>query len=163
MQRKENPHQEGLVLLLQWKCEAVDDRTEYLQQFRDAIMPLRLVDEMEEDVVDATSDRCTEVEELPVDSVKCRLEEVAFSRILRVEEFEEVEDEGLVNIAFGEVGVEVWALDKTQEEFVHHLEMWPRQLEDWLIFLGIIGVTLRIGGRGYCSEEVRCELWELHA
>lgn len=79
MQWNQHPCEEELVLLLQWQRKSVDDGTENLQKFSDAIESLSLVDKLEEDVVDRATDVRAKVEELSVDAVKSSLEEVAFS------------------------------------------------------------------------------------
>lgn len=68
--------------------KAVDDGAENLQQFSNAIEALCLVDELEEDVVDASSDERSEIEEFAVDPVKSCLEEIALSRIFRIKQFQ---------------------------------------------------------------------------
>jgi hypothetical protein len=69
------------VLLLQGQGKAVDDGAEDLEQLGDAVVPLGVVDELEEDVVDGAADEGAQVEELAVDPVQRRLEEVALSRV----------------------------------------------------------------------------------
>jgi hypothetical protein len=81
MQGNEDPREEKLVLLLQWKRETIDDGAEDLKKFGDAIESLRLVNELEKDVVDGATDVRAEIEELPVYAMKSGLQEVAFSRI----------------------------------------------------------------------------------
>ena len=82
MQRDENAHKERFVLVFERERETVDDRSEDLQKFCDALVAFRLVDEMEEDIVDTPSDRRAEVEELAVYPMQRRLEEVTFPRVL---------------------------------------------------------------------------------
>ncbi len=60
--------------------------------------------------------------------MECRLEKVPLSWVFRIEEFEEIEDEGLIDIPLSEVGVEVGALDETKEEFINNLEVGPCEL-----------------------------------
>jgi hypothetical protein len=90
VERDEDSGEEGLVLLLERKSEAVDDGTEDLEKLGDAVMALGLVDELEEDVVDGTSDEGSEVEEFAVDAVEGRFEEVALSRVFRVEQLKKL-------------------------------------------------------------------------
>ena len=61
VQGKENPHQERLVLVLQRQCESVDNGTQNFQQFRDTIVSLCFIDELEEHIVDASPNRGTQV------------------------------------------------------------------------------------------------------
>lgn len=149
MQRDQNPRQEGLMLLLKRERESVDDRSQDLEQLRDPIMPLGFVDEVEEDVINRPPDERAEVEEFAVDTVKGRFEEVALARVFRVKELEEVEHEGLVDVSFGEVRVEIGAFDEAEEEFIDDLEMRPGELEDGFVFFRVEGVAGRVDGRGY--------------
>lgn len=110
-------------------------------------MPLRLVDELEKDVVDGTSNESAEVEEFAIDTMKGGLEEISFSRIFAVEELKKVEHERLINVALCDVCVEVRALNESQKELVDNLEMWPSEFQYRLIFLGIKGVANRINLR----------------
>lgn len=82
VQRNKHSGEKELVLLLQWQCEPVDDGTENLEEFGNAIEPLGLVDKLEEDVVDGAPNVGSKVQKFPVDAVKRSLEEVAFSGIL---------------------------------------------------------------------------------
>ena len=149
MQRDQNPRQKGLVLLLEWKREAIDDRSQDLQQFRDPVVSLRFVDKVEEDIINRPPDKCAEVEEFAVDTVKGGLEKVAFTRVFRVKELEKIEYERLVDVSLGEVRVEVWAFDEAEEEFVDDLEMRPGELEDGFVFFRVEGVACWVDGRGY--------------
>ena len=117
-------------------------------------MALSLVDELEEDVVDGPADEGAEVEELAVDAMQGGLEEVALSRVLAVEELEELEDKVVVDELFGDVGVEVWALDEAEEVLVDDLEMGPGELEHGLVLFGVEGISGRVDRRGYRAEEV---------
>lgn len=64
-------------------------------------MPFGLEDKPVEDVVDGLSDERPMYHEFPVDAMQNRLEVVAFSRILAVEELEELEDELLIDVFLG--------------------------------------------------------------
>ena len=121
-------------------------------------MTLCLVDEVEEDIVDASSNGSTEVQEFSVYPMKSGFEEVALARILGVEELEKVKDECLINVSLGKVGVEIRALDETQEEFVDNLEMWPCEFEHGLVLFGIVRVSCRVDWWGYRTEKVGCKL-----
>ena len=70
-------------------------------------MPLRLVDEVVEDVVDLFPDEGSETEELAVDSVQRRLEEISLPRILRVKEAKKIRNESLVDKLFCQTGLKV--------------------------------------------------------
>lgn len=117
-------------------------------------MPFAFVDEVEEDIVDASTNGRTKVEEFAVYSVECGLEEVTFPGVFGVEQLEEIEDKGLVNVSLGQVGVEVWALDKSQEKFVYNFEVWPCEFQNWLVFLWVVGISGWIDRRGYRTEEI---------
>lgn len=177
VQRDQAPCEERLVLVLERERKAVDDRAEDLEQLGDAVVPLRLVHELEEDVVDRAPDERAQVEEFAVDAVQRRLEKVALARVLAVEELEQLwgesafrcerceqwqkshlEDKLLVDVPLGDVGVEVGALDEPQEELVDDLEVRPRELEHGLVLLGVVRVAGRVHRRRDRAEQVRREL-----
>ena len=56
MQWDKHAREKCLVFFLERKSEAVDNGTKYFQQLGDTVMAFRLVNELEEDVVDGTSD-----------------------------------------------------------------------------------------------------------
>ena len=161
VQRDEHTSEEDFMLFLQWCSETIDNRPENLKQLRNTVMPLRLVNKLEEHVVDRTPDKCTQVQELPVNAVERRFEEVALPRVFRVEQFKKIKHELLVDIPFCDVGVEIRGLDKPKEEFVNDLKMRPCKLENRLILFRIKCVSRRIGLRGYRTEEIRCKLDKL--
>ena len=121
-------------------------------------MTFGLIDEVIEDVVDRPADGGTEIEELAIDSMQRRFEKVALARVLRIEELEEVEDEGLINVSFREVGIEIGALHESEEKLVHDLQMGPSQLENRLVLFGVEGIACGIDRRGYGTEKVGREL-----
>ena len=88
MQRDKSAGEERLVFLFQGESETVDDRSEYLQQLRNTVVALGLVDELEEDVRDRSADECSKVEEFPVDPVKRRFQEVPLSWVFAIEQLE---------------------------------------------------------------------------
>mmetsp|Transcript_13026 Transcript_13026/g.38247 ORF Transcript_13026/g.38247 Transcript_13026/m.38247 type:complete len:450 (-) Transcript_13026:566-1915(-) len=138
VQRQQRAHQEGLVLVLEREREAVDDGAEDLQQLRDAVVPLRLVDELVEDVVDGLADEGAVGHELAVDAVQDGLEVVALARVLRVEELEEPQEEVRVEVALHHLGVRLVAHDEAQQELVDVLQVRPRGLEGGLVFLRVV-------------------------
>lgn len=85
MQRHQDANQEGLVLLLQGQRKPVDDTSQDFQQFSNPVEALRLVDELEKDVVDRFSNVGSQVEEFAVQSVQGGLEKVALAWIFAVE------------------------------------------------------------------------------
>lgn len=69
------------MLFLQRQGESIDNGSKNLQKLSNSIEALRFIDELEEDVVDGATDERAQVQELPVDPVKCSLKEIAFSRV----------------------------------------------------------------------------------
>ncbi len=125
-------------------------------------MALSFVDEMEEDVVDAPTNGGAEVQELAIYTMKSCLEEIAFTRILRIEKFEKVEYESLVDVTLGMIGVEVRVLHEAQKEFVDDLQVRPGKFEDRLVFFGVVSVARRIDRRGYRTEKIGRKLRSSH-
>ena len=95
------------MLLLQWQREAINYGAENLEQLSHSVVPLRLVDEVVEDVVDLFPDEGSETEELAVDSMQRRLEEISLPRILRVKEAKQVRNESLVDKLLCQTGLKV--------------------------------------------------------
>ena len=60
----------------------------------------------------------------------------------------------MIDVCLCNVRVEVLALDKTEEELVDNLDMWPRNFQDGLVFFRVEGLTLRIHRRWYGAEKV---------
>jgi len=58
------------VLFLQGQSKPVDDASQNLQKFSNAIVSLGLVDELKEYVVDGSTNKGTQVQELAVYSVQ---------------------------------------------------------------------------------------------
>jgi len=117
----EDAGQEGFVLLLQGESKTVDDGAQNFKEFCDAIMAFCLVNELEENVIDGSANEGTKVEKFAVDTMEGSFEKVAFSRILRVEELEEIKDEGLIDVTLCHVSVEIGAFDESEEEFIDNL------------------------------------------
>lgn len=159
MEGNQHAHQEGLVFFLQWKSKPIYDGSQDLQQLSDAVVPFRFIDKVEENVVDRASYGSPKIEKLSIDSVEGGLEEIAFSWILRIEEFQEVQNEELIDVAFGNVRVEIRTLDEPQEELVDYLEVRPGKLQDRLILFRVKYITSGVHGRGYRTEEVGSELY----
>jgi len=57
VERYQDPREECLVLLFEREGETVNDRSEYLEQFGNTIVTLGLVDELEKDIVDGSTDK----------------------------------------------------------------------------------------------------------
>jgi len=87
VQRNENSSEKQFMFFLQRQREAVDDRSKYLQKFRNAIKSFGLVDELKENIVDRSSNERTKVEELAINSMQGSLQEVTLTRIFRIEQF----------------------------------------------------------------------------
>ena len=113
------------MLLFQGNGKTVDDGTQYFQEFCNAIMTFSLVDELKEYVIYRTANEGSEIEKFAIDAMEGSLKEITFSGVLRVEEFEKVEDKGLINVASRQVSVEICAFYETEEEFIDNLQMWP--------------------------------------
>jgi hypothetical protein len=99
VQRNKNAGEEGLVLLFQGNGKTVDDGSQYFQELCNAIMTFSLVDELEEYVIYRTANEGSEVKEFAVNAMEGSLKEITFSGVLRVEEFEKIEDKGLIDVA----------------------------------------------------------------
>jgi hypothetical protein len=69
VQGDEDPGEESLVFFLERECEPVDDGPEYLEKLGDPVVSLGLVDELEKDVVDGSTDESSEVEEFAINPV----------------------------------------------------------------------------------------------
>lgn len=121
MEGDEDACQEGFVLLLQGEGETIDDGAQDFEKFCDAIMAFCLVNELEEDVIDGSANKGTKVEKFAVNTMESSFEKIAFSRVLGVEELEEIKDEGLIDVALCHVSVEIGAFDESEEEFIDDL------------------------------------------
>lgn len=148
------------MFFLQGQRKPIDDRAQYLQKFRDSVMPLSFIDKLEKDVVDGTSNKGSQIEEFAVDAMESGLEEIAFSGVLAVKELEKVEHKSLVDVALGNVGVEIGALDESQEKLINNLEMWPREFKNRLVFLGVKRVSNRVDLRWNRSKKIGGKLEE---
>ncbi len=84
-------------------------------------MAFSLVNELEEDVVDRTTNKGSQVEEFAVNAMQRCLQEVALPGILRIEEFKKIEYERLVDMSLSHVNVEIWILHKSKEKFIDDL------------------------------------------
>lgn len=72
------------MFLLERQCETVDNGAQNFQQLSDSIVSFGLIHELEENVVDRTSDVGPQVQEFSVNTVQGSLEEVTFPRIFGV-------------------------------------------------------------------------------
>ena len=134
MQGKQHFEQENFVLLLQWKCESVDDGPEHLEEFGYAVVSFRFVDEPVEQVVHLSSNESAQVEKLPVDAVQNGFQEVPFTWILRVEEVQKLTDEASIDVFLRHVGHKIARLEEAEVELVHNLKV---NIQDFLqVFQG---------------------------
>lgn len=69
VQGDEDPREESLVFLLEREGEPVDDGPEYLEELGDPVVSLGLVNELEKDVVDGSTNESSEVEEFSINPV----------------------------------------------------------------------------------------------
>ena len=118
VERDERLDQERLVLLLQRQRKAVDDRAQDLEQLRDAVVVVALVDEAVEGVVDGAPDEGAVRHELAVHPVQDRLEVVTLARVLRVDEQDHLHDHVLVDVLLGDLRVGVAGDDEAEQELV---------------------------------------------
>ena len=146
------------MLLLQRQRKAVDDRAQDLEQLRDAVVVVALVDEAVEGVVDGAPDEGAVRHELAVHPVQDRLEVVPLARILRVEQLQHRDDRGLVDVSLRHLRVDIARDDEAEEELVDELQVGPRRLQEGLVLLRVkvrVEVALPWGER---SEQVCFDL-----
>ena len=105
VERDERAAQRLLVLGADGDGEAVDDGGEDLQQLRDAVVLLVLVEELVEDVVDRLADGDAAVGQLAVDAMRHRLQTLALARIDRVEECHQMRHEGRCDVVFPHIRI----------------------------------------------------------
>lgn len=86
--RNEDSSQEEFMFLLQRKSKAIDDWSQDFQKLSNAIESFCFVDELEEDIIDRTTNVGSQVQEFSVDSVKGGLEEISLSRVFWVKELQ---------------------------------------------------------------------------
>jgi hypothetical protein len=140
------------VLLFEGKSKTVDDGTKNLEQLGNTVESLCFIGELEKDIVDGSSNKRSKVKEFSVDAVEGGLQEVSLAGILGIKQLKELEDEAVVDVRLGNVGVEILALDEAQEELINDLDMGPSNLEDGLILFGIESLTLGVY-RGWDRTE----------
>ena len=70
-------------------------------------------------IVDLFADVRPQSQEFPVYPVKCGFQEISLPGILAVEQFQQLDDELLVNTPFSGTRCEVWRLEEPQEKLVH--------------------------------------------
>jgi hypothetical protein len=144
MQRQQHSGQEDLVLLFEGKSKTVDDGTKNLEQFGNTVESLRFVGELEKNIVDGPSNKRSEVKEFSVDAVEGSLQEVPLAGILGIKQLKKLEDEAMVDVRLGDVGVEILTLDEAQEELINDLDMGPSNLENGLILFRVERLALGV-------------------
>ena len=120
---------------------------------------LGLVDEPVEDVVDLLAYVGSEPEELAVNPVQSRLEEVPLPWVLRVEQIQQLQYELVVDVALGDRRLEIRRLEQTQEELVDELEVGPGYLERRLVLLRVELRAVGVRRGRQSAEQVHRELW----
>ena len=156
VKREEHPRQKELVLLFEGEGKAVDDGTQNLQQLGNAVETLSLVGELEEDIVDRAADEGSQVKEFAVYAVQGCFQKISLARVLGIEQFEELEDEAVVDVRLCDVGIEVLALDEAEEELVHDLDVRPSDFQDGLVFFRVECLALRVHwGRDRAEQVLR--------
>ena len=73
-----------------WQVVQEDSPSQDLQKLRNSVVSLLLVNELEEDVVDWAADERTQVQELAINAMKRRFQKVALTRILTVEQLQQL-------------------------------------------------------------------------
>lgn len=119
---------------------------------------LGLVDKSIEDVIDLLAYVGPEPEELAVDPVQGRLEEVPLPRVFRVEEIEQLQDELVIDVSLGDRRLKIRRLEQTQKELVDKLQVRPGNLQRRLVFLGVKLCAIGIRRRRQSPEQVYGEL-----
>mmetsp|Transcript_30544 Transcript_30544/g.73209 ORF Transcript_30544/g.73209 Transcript_30544/m.73209 type:complete len:292 (-) Transcript_30544:350-1225(-) len=137
VQRNQGLFQHDLMLLLHREREPIDDTAQNFEQLGNSVVCVTLVNDLEEEILDGLADEGPQGHELAVNSVKDGLQIVTLSWILRIEEIQELEHEGVVNEPFRDLRVHVIGYHKPKEELVHNLQVRPGGLEGWLILLVI--------------------------
>jgi hypothetical protein len=92
---------------------------------------------LEENVVDLPPYEGPQAEELAVDAVQRRLEQVPLPRVLAVEQGEQVHDEHLVDILLGDARLELDRLETPEEELVDEVQVRPARLQARLVLLRV--------------------------
>jgi len=78
------------VLFFQRQSEAIDDGPKNLKKLSNAVETLRLVNELEEHVVDRSADVRPQVQKLAINTVQRGLQEITLAGIFRVKQFKQL-------------------------------------------------------------------------
>lgn len=125
MQRDEGLLQRELVLGADRHGEAVDDGREDLEQLRDAVVPLLLVQELVEHVVDRLADGDAPVSQLPVDAMGHRLQALPLALVQRVEQVDQVLQERVVDQSLTQIVVDLLRQHQVDQQLVHQRNVRP--------------------------------------
>ena len=90
VQRHDDADEEHAMLALEREGEAIDDGAHDLEQLREAVVVLGLVDERVEHVVDALPDEGAQRQELAVQTMQHRLQEIALTRVLAIKQVQQL-------------------------------------------------------------------------
>jgi hypothetical protein len=145
------------VLLLHWQGKSINDASKDLKELPYAIVALSLKDEPVEHIVDGLTDEWSVYHELAIDAVEHGLEVFPLTRILGVKEVEDAEDESMVHIPLGDLGVRVRRNNVSEKELIDELEVWPGGVQVWLLVVVGRGAGVDRGGglvqRGWQRAE----------
>lgn len=133
VQRDERALQGELVLRPNGHGEAVDDRGQDLQQLRDAVVRLLLVEELVEHVVDRFADRHAAVRQLAVDSVRDGFEELALALVQRVEQRDQMRQKLVVDESLPQVVVDLRRQHQADQQLVHQRQVRPLGVREHVV------------------------------
>ena len=60
----------------------------------------------------------------------------------------------LINVLLGSTRLEVWGLEKSEEELIHNLKVGPRGFQCWFVFFWVKFSTRRVRGRRKGTESI---------
>ena len=123
------------MFVLEGECKSIDNRTENFEKLSDAVVALSFIDKLEEDIVDRTTNKRAEAQELAIYPVKRGLEKIALPWILAVKKVKQLQHKRLINVLFRVARIQLAALDKAEEQLVDDLEVRPSQLKYRLCLL----------------------------
>ena len=143
VERDERAAQRLLVLGADGDGEAVDDGGEDLQQLRDAVVLLVLVEELVEDVVDRLADGDAAVGQLAVDAVRHRLQTLALALVHRVEQRDQVAQKGVVDESLAQVVVDLRGKHQVDQQLVYQRDVRPLGVRKHLVVV-VVAATARV-------------------
>lgn len=73
------------MLLFQRECEAVDDGSQNFEKLGNAVESFCLISELEENIVDRTTNIRPQIQEFAINAMQGSFEEVAFPRVFGIE------------------------------------------------------------------------------